>query len=91
MAHHRPSIDIFFESAARSLGRNAVAGILTGMGADGAKGMKLMRDAGARTVAQDEATCVVYGMPKEAVAMGGVEQVMPLRGIANALLALARK
>lgn len=90
VGHHRPSIDVFFESAARSVGRNAVAAILTGMGADGARGMKALRAAGARTVAQDEATCVVYGMPKEAVAMGGVEQVVPLKSIASTLLVLAR-
>ncbi len=91
VAHHRPSIDVLFESAAKALGRNAVAAILTGMGADGARGMKLMRDAGARTIAQDEASCIVYGMPKEAVAHGGVEQVLPLKKIASGLLAMAGK
>lgn len=90
VGHHRPSVDVLFHSAAQALGRNAVAAILTGMGADGAQGMKAMRDAGARTVAQDEATSVVYGMPKEAVALGGVEQVLPLKNIARALLQLAR-
>ena len=90
LAHHRPAIDLFFESAAVALGRNAVAGLLPGMGADGARGMKVMHDAGARTVAQDEATCIVYGMPKEAVAMGGVDQVLPLGRIAAALMDFAR-
>ncbi len=89
--HHRPSIDVFFESAARAVGHNAVAAILTGMGADGAEGLKLMRDAGARTIAQDEASCVVYGMPKEAVALGGVERVVPLKGVASAMLKFARE
>lgn len=86
---HRPSVDVLFQSCAEAAGRNVVAAILTGMGDDGARGMRQMRDAGARTIAQDEATCVVYGMPREAVQHGGVEQVLPLPRIAGELLALA--
>jgi two-component system chemotaxis response regulator CheB len=80
---HRPSVDVLFESCAKHLGRNAVGVILTGMGKDGAKGLADMRTAQARTVAQDEATCVVFGMPKEAIALGGVEVVAPLHQIAE--------
>jgi two-component system chemotaxis response regulator CheB len=68
---HRPSVDVLFNSCARHLGGNCVGVILTGMGADGAKGMLAMKQSGARTIAQDEATCVVFGMPKEAIALGG--------------------
>jgi two-component system chemotaxis response regulator CheB len=87
--HHRPSVDTLFQSCARVLGANAVGAILTGMGADGADGLVAMRRAGARTVAQDEATSVVFGMPKEAIARGGAEFVVPLGGIAQALLRLS--
>jgi len=86
---HRPSVDVLFESAARALGPNAVAVMLTGMGNDGARGMKLMRDAGARTIAQDEETCVVFGMPREAIQAGAVEQILPLESIAMATLSAA--
>jgi two-component system, chemotaxis family, protein-glutamate methylesterase/glutaminase len=86
---HCPSVDILFQSAARHVGSNAVAIILTGMGNDGAKGMLTMREAGARTIAQNEATCVVFGMPKEAINMGGAEQVLPLEKIPEQILALA--
>jgi two-component system chemotaxis response regulator CheB len=75
---HRPSVDVLFASCARHLGANSVGVILTGMGADGAKGLLAMRQAGARTVAQDEATCVVFGMPKEAIALGGASEIVPL-------------
>jgi two-component system chemotaxis response regulator CheB len=88
--HCRPAVDVLFESAARALGPNAIAAVLTGMGADGAAGLKRMRDAGARTLAQDEASCVVYGMPKEAVAAGGVERVMSLEKIGPAIVELSR-
>ncbi|MCE2901319.1 MAG: chemotaxis response regulator protein-glutamate methylesterase [Gemmatimonas sp.] len=84
--HQRPAVDVLFQSVARCAGRNAVGAILTGMGADGAKGMLAMREAGAYTVAQNEDTCVVYGMPREAVKLGAVVDVLPLDGIADALL-----
>jgi two-component system chemotaxis response regulator CheB len=83
---HRPSVDVLFDSCAQSLGANAVGVILTGMGADGARGMAAMRKAGARTLAQDEATCVVFGMPREAILAGGVEQTLPLQDLPNATL-----
>ncbi len=75
---HCPSVDVLFRSAARCAGANALGILLTGMGDDGARGMREMFDAGAITLAQDEASCVVYGMPKEAVKLGGVRQVLPL-------------
>jgi two-component system chemotaxis response regulator CheB len=86
---HRPSVEVLFESAATALGPNGIAIMLTGMGNDGAKAMRLMRDAGARTIAQDEETCVVFGMPKEAIAAGAVEEVHPIEQIAQAALRLA--
>lgn len=89
VSRHCPSVDVLFDSCAREAGHNAVAAILTGMGDDGARGLRAMRDAGARTIAQDEATCVVYGMPKEAVARGGVECVLPLDQIGKHLLSFA--
>ena len=76
--HQRPSVDVLFHSVARHAGPNAVGVILTGMGADGAKGLLAMKQAGARTLAQDESSCVVFGMPREAIRTGGVEQVVPL-------------
>jgi two-component system chemotaxis response regulator CheB len=78
---HRPSVDVLFRSVARSAGRNALGIIMTGMGDDGARGLKEMRDAGAATLAQDEASCVVYGMPKEAVRLGAVERSLPLASL----------
>lgn len=84
---HKPSVDVLFRSAAECAGRDALAIILTGMGDDGARGMKALHDLGARTVAQDEASCVVYGMPKEAVALGAVDEVMPLGQVARAVMA----
>ena len=86
--HHRPSVDVLFHSCARHLGANAVGVILTGMGSDGARGLLAMREAGARTVAQDEASCVVYGMPKEAVEIGAIEEIRPLADIPAAVLRL---
>ncbi len=85
---HRPAVDVLFESCAQQLGANAVGVILTGMGADGARGMAAMRKAGARTLAQDEASCVVYGMPREAVNAGGVEQTLALQELPQAVLKL---
>ena len=78
---YRPSIDVFFESIARYWNGDAVGVLLTGMGRDGASGMRELKDTGAFTVAQDEGTCVVFGMPKEAIAQGGVEEVLPLERI----------
>ncbi len=83
--HHRPSIDLMFESVARSVGANAIGVILTGMGADGAAGLKQMREQGAYTVAQDERTSVVWGMPGAAVALGAVQRIAPLEAIATEL------
>jgi len=79
---HRPSVDVLFRSAARYAGKNAVGVIMTGMGDDGAAGLKEMQDAGAYTIAQDEASCVVFGMPQEAIKLGGVSKVLPLGSIA---------
>ena len=86
---HMPSVDVLFNSAATIVGRHAVGVILTGMGKDGANGLHAMRAAGARTLGQDEASCVVYGMPREAAIIGAVEEVLPLDGIAGRMLALA--
>ncbi|MCQ7926290.1 chemotaxis response regulator protein-glutamate methylesterase, partial [Salmonella enterica] len=88
---HRPSVDVLFRSAARYAGPNAIGVILTGMGNDGAKGMKEMHDAGARTIAQDEQSCVVYGMPKEAVREGGVDDVVALDKITQHLVNILAK
>ena len=88
VSRHRPSVDVLFRSAARYAGKNAVGVIMTGMGDDGAHGMKEMFDAGAVTIAQDEATCVVYGMPLEAVKQGGVNKILPLQNIAAEVLRL---
>lgn len=90
VCRHRPSVDVLFRSAARYAGRNVVGAILTGMGDDGARGMLEMKQAGAMTIAEDESTCVVFGMPKEAIKMGGVDKVLPLQGIAGAILQHAR-
>lgn len=84
---HRPSVDVMFDSVAQVAGGNAIGVILTGMGNDGAKGMAAMHQAGAYTIAQDEASCVVFGMPKEAIKAGGVDKVLPLPDIAAAMLA----
>ncbi len=83
--HQRPSVDVLFASVAKCAGRNAIGAIFTGMGADGAKGLLQMREAGAHTVAQDEASCVVFGMPKEAIKLGAAVEVLPLSDIAHAL------
>jgi len=89
VSRHRPSVDVLFKSVAKYAGSNAVGVIMTGMGSDGASGMKEMHDAGALTIAQDESSCVVFGMPKEAIATGGVDYVVPLKGIAAKALELA--
>jgi len=83
---HKPSVDVLFRSAAECAGKDAMAIMLTGMGDDGARGMVQMHDRGARTVAQDEQTCVVFGMPKEAIRLGAVDDVLPLGEIAAAIL-----
>lgn len=83
---HRPSVDVLFRSVAKFAGKNATGIIMTGMGDDGARGLKEMHDAGAPTVAQDEATCVVFGMPKEAIKLGGAGRVMALQDIPTAIL-----
>jgi two-component system, chemotaxis family, protein-glutamate methylesterase/glutaminase len=85
--HHRPSVDVMMHSVAKAAGSNAVGVILTGMGSDGAKGLLAMREAGAHTIAQDEETSIVYGMPKEAAALGGAAEVLPLDEIADAACA----
>jgi two-component system chemotaxis response regulator CheB len=86
---HKPSVDVLFRSVAQAAGRNAIGAILTGMGKDGAQGLREMREAGSTTIAQDEASSVVWGMPGEAVAVGGATLVLPLREIAGKLLQLA--
>ena len=85
---HRPSVDVLFDSAADLIGRNAIGVILTGMGKDGAKGLLRMRQAGARTLGQDEASCVVYGMPREASLIGALEDVASLDGLSRRVLSL---
>jgi two-component system chemotaxis response regulator CheB len=81
VSRHRPSVDVLFRSAAQYAGPNAMGILMTGMGDDGAHGLLEMRQNGASTVAQDEATCVVFGMPKEAIALGGAERIVPLNGL----------
>jgi two-component system chemotaxis response regulator CheB len=83
---HRPSVDVLFRSVAQFAGKNAAGIIMTGMGDDGARGLKEMQAAGARTFAQDEASCVVFGMPKEAIKLGGVDQVIALGDIARVIM-----
>lgn len=86
VSRHRPSVDVLFRSAAKCAGKNAIGVIMTGMGRDGASGMLEMHKAGAYNFAQDEASCVVFGMPKEAIAAGGVDEVVPLKDIARSVL-----
>jgi len=83
---HKPSVEVLFLSAARVVGPNALGVMLTGMGADGARAMKVLRDAGSYNLVQDEATCVVFGMPKEAIAAGAAHEVLPLGSIAPRLI-----
>ncbi len=91
VSRHRPSVNVLFRSAAQSAGMNAVGVILTGMGDDGADGLLEMRIAGAPTIAQDEDSCVVFGMPKEAIARGAAAKVVPLRRIAREIVENARR
>jgi two-component system chemotaxis response regulator CheB len=86
VCYQRPSVDVLFSSVAEAAGSRAIGVLLTGMGADGAQGLLKMRQAGARTIAQDEATCVVFGMPREAILAGAAEQVLPLPAIANGIM-----
>jgi two-component system chemotaxis response regulator CheB len=88
--HHRPNADVLLKSVAQCAGRNAIGVVMTGMGDDGARGLRELHDAGAKTAAQDEASCVVYGMPKEAVRQGGVQQVVSLEDMPNWLMSAAR-
>ncbi len=78
VCRHRPSVDVLFRSVARYAGQNAIGIIMTGMGDDGARGMLEMKNAGATNLAQDEASCVVFGMPQEAIKHGGTNKVLPL-------------
>jgi two-component system chemotaxis response regulator CheB len=90
VCRHRPSVDVLFRSAARYAGQNAVGVILTGMGDDGARGMLEMKQAGAKTIAQNEATCVVFGMPNEAIKRDAVDKILPLEAVAGAVLNYAQ-
>ena len=83
---HKPSVEVLFDAAAKVVGPNALGVMLTGMGADGARAMKAMRDAGSHNLCQDENSCVVFGMPREAIAQGAAHQVLPLQRIAPALI-----
>jgi two-component system chemotaxis response regulator CheB len=83
---HKPSVDVLFKSAAECGGRDVLGIIMTGMGDDGARGMKVLHDGGARTIAQNEETCVVFGMPKEAIKLQAVDDIVPLEQIARAIL-----
>ena len=87
---HKPSVDVLFRSVAQVAGRNALGIIMTGMGDDGARGLKEMHQAGALTVAEDESSCVVFGMPKVAIEMGGVSKVLPLDRIAQEIITYGR-
>jgi len=88
ICYQRPAVDVLFQSVAAGAGKDAIGVLLTGMGSDGAQGMLKMKQAGARTIAQDESTCVVYGMPREAVRLGAVDQILRLQDIAPALCRL---
>ncbi len=88
VGRHRPSVNVLFKSVAKFAGKNAVGVLLTGMGADGAEGLRVMKDQGAETIAEDESTCVVYGMPREAVKLGAANHVTPLNKITDKVLAL---
>jgi two-component system, chemotaxis family, protein-glutamate methylesterase/glutaminase len=90
VSRHRPSVDVLFRSVAKAAGRNAMGMIMTGMGDDGARGLKEMFDVGSQTVAQDEASCVVFGMPKEAIKHGGVREVLGLATFAQTIVNYGR-
>jgi two-component system, chemotaxis family, protein-glutamate methylesterase/glutaminase len=90
VSRHRPSVDVLFRSAARYCGKNAIGVIMTGMGDDGARGLSELKETGAYTIAQDEASCVVFGMPHEAIKLGAACKVLPLEGIADHVLGQCR-
>jgi len=90
VSRHRPSVDVLYRSASRYAGRNACAVILTGMGDDGAKGMLELKEHGAETIAQDESSCVVFGMPNEAIKLGAVDHVLPLTAISDEVLKICK-
>lgn len=89
--HQRPAVDVLFRSVARTAGANAVGILLTGMGADGAKGLLEMKEAGAATIAQDERSCIVFGMPKEAIKLGAADKVVPLEGISRSAMKMVSR
>ncbi|MFN8389436.1 MAG: chemotaxis response regulator protein-glutamate methylesterase [Bdellovibrionota bacterium] len=91
VGHHRPSVDVLFQSGAQNVGKNAIGVMLTGMGADGASGMLKMKEAGAVNIAQDEASSVVFGMPRAAIEMGAVHHVVSLNAMVNEILRLAQE
>jgi two-component system chemotaxis response regulator CheB len=89
--YQRPSVDVLFNSVSRYAGKNSIGVLLTGMGQDGAQGLKSMADSGADTICQDEHTCVVYGMPKAAVEIGAADHVLPVDDIAQKIISLAER
>lgn len=89
VSRHRPSVDVLFRSASRYAGKNACGIILTGMGDDGAKGMQELKESGATTIAQDEASCIVFGMPQQAIKLGCVDRILPLEEIAGTVMRVA--
>ena len=91
MNRHKPSVDVLFRSVAKSAGPNALGIIMTGMGDDGARGLLAMHETGAKTLAQDEASCVVFGMPKEAIRMGAVSDVHPLTHLPHEIMNFVRQ
>ena len=91
VCRQKPSVEVMFNSVAKYAGANAVGAILTGMGSDGADGLLNMRQSGAHTIAQDEATSVVFGMPKEAIELGAAEKVVPLSDVAKTMVDFAQK
>jgi two-component system chemotaxis response regulator CheB len=91
VSRHRPSVDVLFRSAARYAGANAVGIIMTGMGDDGARGLAEMKEAGAFTIAQDEATSIVFGMPKEAIARGAADRILPLDLLATEIVRAGKR
>jgi two-component system chemotaxis response regulator CheB len=90
VCRHRPSVDVLFKSVAQAAGSSAIGAILTGMGSDGAQGLRAMKDRGGVTIAQDEASCVVFGMPKEAISLGAVDHVVGLDRMAQTILHLSQ-